>query len=381
MKTIVITVPTYYPLKDGVQNITEYYAENLAKKYKVHVITEWREPLQREEDYCNVHITRVRVESHRIGFNAINEEDAEQVAGYLKEADVIINVCLQTALTDFSLPLLGECKAYKILHMHGMAEFSFPQIPKITMHDLIRWMYNNTYWRLYYARINNMLKTYQICIHLHKKDPSYRLFNKIGIQNTVLENGVIWKNSSSNKKQQEKYILCVSRYTDAKNQRFIVEAYMQSNAPIDLIFIGNSDNKYLRYLKQYEARIRKHLGPKANKKSIHYLVNVPREETEEYIKNSYIIVNGSKTEKYPVTICEAMKAGVPFVSTDVGIVKYLPGGYVVTSEKEMTEKINVLTTDAEAYRSLARAGEEYAESIQSMKANAEKLDFIIQKGI
>ena len=57
---IVITTATYYPKTDGVQQVTQYQAEGLAKKgHEVIVITSEEEGLKEYEIYNNVEIYRI----------------------------------------------------------------------------------------------------------------------------------------------------------------------------------------------------------------------------------------------------------------------------------------------------------------------------------
>ena len=60
---ILISVHTYYPDKNGVQMVTQYIAEGLAKKHEVKVITELKENYLRKEIYNNVSIERIKINS------------------------------------------------------------------------------------------------------------------------------------------------------------------------------------------------------------------------------------------------------------------------------------------------------------------------------
>lgn len=378
---IVITVSTYYPLKDGVQNITQFYAEELAKSNSVIVVTELREELNYEEYHNGVRIIRLPVTSSRLNSGKINDSDLNTLDDLYSEADVIMNVCLQTTLTNISMRIIKKYKAYKVLYVHGISQFSFPNVPKVSCFDVTRWIYNNIYWRLYYVNIKKYLKLYDKCIHLHRFDSSYVYFNKLGLNNIVLENGVIWQCDDLSKVVDYPYLLCVSRFTDAKNQRFLIEAYYNSRTNMKLILIGNKKSKYLESLIKYENSLREKIGELNENKKVIYLTDLSREITEKYIKNAYIILNGSKTEKYPVTICEAMKAGVPFVSTNVGVVRFLPGGVIAKNPHDMSEQINAISNNLDLYRKLSKEGSKYSQVNQSMENNSNILHRLLERGI
>ena len=58
---IIITVNTYYPLKDGVQFVTQYHAENLAKRGHDVIVFTTNHDNSSEEIYNGVKIIRFNV--------------------------------------------------------------------------------------------------------------------------------------------------------------------------------------------------------------------------------------------------------------------------------------------------------------------------------
>lgn len=53
----------------------------------------------------------------------------------------------------------------------------------------------------------------------------------------------------------------------------------------------------------------------------------------------------STWEAFPLVILEAMAAGTPWVSLDVGNVRELSGGYVVENVEQMSRRVNELLED------------------------------------
>ena len=111
---------------------------------------------------------------------------------------------------------------------------------------------------------------------------------------------------------------------------------------------------------------------------MHFIIGEPHTKTMSRLENSFALLSSSKSEKYPVVICEAMKAGIPFISTDTGIVSYLPGGIIVSSEKEMSYNIDRLETDLEYRSKLAEKAKTYARCNQNFVLNASKLQNTIE---
>ena len=113
---IVFTTHTYYPEKNGVQVVTEYLAEGLAKKgHEVHIITEMLSGEKKEDIHNDVNINRVVakvVHTFNIGEK---KEFQELLLEKCKNADALINVCTQTALTDWSFPVLNKISCKSII--------------------------------------------------------------------------------------------------------------------------------------------------------------------------------------------------------------------------------------------------------------------------
>lgn len=61
---ILIAVHTYYPDKNGVQIVTEYIAEGLAKHNDVLVVTNMKEGYKRSENFKNVNIKRLNIKKY-----------------------------------------------------------------------------------------------------------------------------------------------------------------------------------------------------------------------------------------------------------------------------------------------------------------------------
>ena len=104
-------------------------------------------------------------------------------------------------------------------------------------------------------------------------------------------------------------------------------------------------------------------------KSVEFITGQPRLVTESYIKNAYALLSSSKSEKYPVIISEAMANGIPFISTDVGIVKHLPGGVIVKSISEMSQKISDFDSNGFYKKNLGLKGKKYSVQNQNMLNN------------
>ena len=70
---------------------------------------------------------------------------------------------------------------------------------------------------------------------------------------------------------------------------------------------------------------------------------------------------------YPLSIVEAMASKVPFISTDVGCVRGLPGGIIVKSANEMSYFIDLLFYDTDLANQISNVGNNYSKKYQTIE--------------
>ena len=352
----------------GVQNITEYYAEGLsALGNDVTVVTGIHKTLKQYETYKNVRIIRHNIYTKRGKYYGDIKGYIDLIYELSNNADILINVCTQTATTDCILKKLKNIKCKKVLYMHGMADFRFPRIPLVKLYDVKRWLFNIIRWKPQYAIWKKYIVNYDMIIHLHKEDQSYKYTKLCGVDNNiVLENGADF-DCEVDKNTEKLYWLCLSNYSYDKNQELVLKAYLKSNTKLDMMFIGTCENEYLKKLK-------KMIENNNSNKNVHFRYNLTREETIRALKNSYGLITGSKVEKYPVVISEAMKCGIPFISTDTGIVRYLPGGLIANNQKAIINAMDKLENDKEFRKEKVIEANMYAQQNQNMLYNIKYLN-------
>jgi glycosyltransferase involved in cell wall biosynthesis len=145
----------------------------------------------------------------------------------------------------------------------------------------------------------------------------------------------------------------VANYEPLKDQPFALEAYLESNpGEAVLVFIGGELNDYARHLqRQYLFRSRSERWDR-----VMFLENLGPGMLAAAYRAADIFLCSSRTETQPLVLLDAMAAGVPFISTDVGCVAQLPGGVVVRSQREMADRIIELRSDKLRRQELGNAG-------------------------
>lgn len=149
---------------------------------------------------------------------------------------------------------------------------------------------------------------------------------------------------------QKKLVLFAGTLCHEKGVYDIVKAIpMIRNKVRDVMFLfagepkSLEDSKRLDYLCQH--------GVKEN--YIRFLGNVTGREKIDLFLSSDIFVLPSYSEGFPFTIIEAMAAGLPVVSTDVGAIPEIvvdgEGGFIINrgDYEKMAENINILLLDKE----------------------------------
>lgn len=371
---VLFTVNTYYPLKDGVQLVTGYLAEGLADRgHNVTVVTT-KNGFADEEIHNGVKILRVDLHTKHTRYYGDKEYYKKLILDLASQCDVMINVCTQNPMTDLLFPILKELKCKKILYMHGMYDSKWSRASVRNISDVGHKIWNNVRWGYYYKTSESIFKLYDHIVQLHEYDDAYIFFKeKYNIECEVIANAC--ENTFFENCVKENYAIFVGNYLERKNQEFILRAFYKAKLDngFGLILIGSEKNHYYDKLLMLNQELSKIYG----KRNVKILADVSREDTINYIKRAKLYLMGSKWEAFPISIVEAMAASIPFVSTDVGIVKYLPGGYIVNNEDEMTYWITLLASNDKVSMQLGIVGKVYAEKHFTISYSVDNLERLL----
>ena len=367
---ILITVSTYYPKKDGVQKVTQYLAEGLVNKgHDVTVITSNKDEKVDSEIHNGVNIKRINLYT-KFGFYFGNKKEyIKLIDEETKKCDVMINVCTQNAFTDVILKKIEKYNCKKILYLHGIFDFKFHKINFSSITSVINKLWKEIRWGIYYKLNGKYFKKYDVITQLHEKDYGNEFFKrKYGINSVIIENAADndffeKKTLKDFKKPFDKYLIYVANYDDRKNQRLAIKEFLKSNIEnkIGLVLIGSQKNKYYDELKNLINKERKKYNLKESEKPIKLLYEVDRNLISSYVSNAYLYIMTSKWEAYPISILESMAAGIPYISTDVGIVKYFFGG-VVSNKNDICYWIERLSNNKNDRNELSKICENYAKN-------------------
>ena len=376
---ILYTVSTYNPHTDGIQFVTSYLAEGLVKKgHSVDLISyEYPELTDKKEEVINgVRVMRYPVKTVHMLHKGDKEGYQKFILDNQNNYDIMINVGSQTAFTDWLLPIIDQIKIPKVLHLHSVWEFKLRKTDFDSLKSFASKMLGYARWGMYFLKYKKAFRKYDTVLQLHEKDYGYIFFKKkYKIDSVVLENAAEDAFFDIEGVKKEKIILNVSNFYKRKNQLQCIKAFEKSNLSDDwkLVLVGSKDTSYYRGLKKY---CETELDPSKRDRVI-LRVGVPRAEIPELVKSSSIYMMTSTWEAFPISILEAMAAGVPYISSDVGIVKHLGGGIVPKKQDEFVKSLERLASD-DAYRiGLGEEGRKEACEKYKISKKVDQLEAIL----
>ncbi len=370
---IVFTVASYFPSKNGVQYVTQYHAEGLAANgNQVTVITSISGNTSKIEYYKGVKILRVNAYNAHIMHRGSKKEFLDIVKQEVENSDVLINVCLQSYSADWILPIIKEIKIKKILYMHGMHSFKWNKTDFSNPHTILLKIIRNLWWYPFYTTNWEKIMNYDAAIHLHEKDDAYKYFIDHGYKNNyVLYNAV--ENTFFEKVNKKKQIINVGSFNNRKNQLKAIELFYKSKlSDYSMVFVGNPQNEYYFKLLSLKDKLDREYG----KRDVKIYCNESRSKTIDLIKESRVYLLTSKWEAFPISLVEAMASKMCYISSDVGIISYLPGGIICSTDDDF---INALNSIDDLYDNLAKQAYVFADLNFRQSEQTKRLEEIIKK--
>ncbi|HBC32308.1 MAG TPA: glycosyltransferase family 1 protein [Clostridiales bacterium] len=195
-----------------------------------------------------------------------------------------------------------------------------------------------------------------ICVSEY--DRNLALKHSVGLpgQLVTIHNGIpILINNSLNRPNKDKIIkkIMVARFSEPKDQQLLLRAasQLQTVTDFEIDFVGDgpllSATKELARKLQISDKVR-FLGA--------------RTDVPELLEKAHIFVLTSNWEGFPITILEAMRAGLPVITSDVGGCKeaVIDGitGYLIPKgdAEKLKDRLEILINNAELRQQMGMAG-------------------------
>ena len=382
---ILISVFTYWPDRNGVQNVTQYQAEGLAARgHEVTVlrgVRSWsesrREPVLRDcGEHNGVHIvefpgfTDFMVHfGNKKAYQAILREWAERV-------DVIMAVCPQSWCADWLTPIVWTLPCACTLMVHGIHDTRWSTFHDHSLYGLARKIEGDLRWPPHFRQQWPNYRAYAAIMQLHEQDRAYLYFQEHGVtRQHVLYNAVDDRIFVPSKKKKQ--VLNIGTFAFQKRQMLCLDAFYQSKLKDwSLMLIGSPDSAYYHQVCRHHEELERRYGHR----DVQILCQISRDETIEHIRESSIYLLTSITEMFPVSLIEGMASGCAFVSTDVGIDRYLPGGVIGNDVTELAHGLDLLADDT-VREQYAQAGQAFASKNCRRSTAVQHLEQILQDAV
>lgn len=383
---ILFLVESYYPKTSGVPVVVQYLAEGLVKRGNdVVVVTTSVKDRDSEEVYNGVHIHRFNLRKTLLK-RYKGEIDRYRNFVISQHADTNIFECSECVTTDVLLPVLSRLDGKKIFHSHGFAGKLLPLFKwnvniKYSLGNTYNWFRFKWYYGYYFKKYITM---FDATICLSEIDSSREWLEKNAKKLYILQNavdGMFLEPISSVdiypfNKLSKPYLVSVATYSKQKNQIEILNEFFKIKTDCALVFVGPSETEYYNLLKSELVQMYNKYG---KQKDVFILLRIPRKEIPNVIGNASLYLCGSKFEEYSISLIETMTKGVPFISTNVGNARILPGGITIDDISEMHTYIDRLLADKKTYYSLSAAGKAFVNENCRRDKAVEQLEKIIKE--
>lgn len=381
---ILISVFTFPPEANGVAHVAYNHSMSFLKRgHKVTVATSVNAQRASYEFPIGLEVIEFDVRGNANPRTRYSGEIAQyQDFIAASKVDIMFFHCWQIWTTDLAIPLLSGRRAKAVLVSHGFNANSRP----VSIRSLINWFT----WQPYVHRLPRMMRSFDHIVHLTSianREAFYdRTIGKnIEYQNySIIPNGCDINASDKNNLnfrsiyeiQERHLILYVAAYSEGKNQKAGLEAFLASDCDdAILVFIGNSKTKYSSEIEEAYQLYRKEGGAKR----VMFLETVERKVIEAAYHAADLFICPSRGEAQPLVILDAMASGTPFISFDIGCVREFPGGIIVRSSVEMSTAISTLLGDEIAREELSKAGKSASDITYSWDKIADQYDLLLTK--
>lgn len=383
---VLVTCFTYAPGKNGVQFVAQYLCEGLvARGHSVTVLTNATEGAAEAESINGVEIERWPIRTRYMHHIGPKRRYVRSVVERQDKFDVMVNVCPQSAVTDWLLPHLGKIGIPKVLHVHSIWDFEVHPWDRRSPQAFVRKLMANMRWGIYYRVHGKDFRLYDRVLQLYEQDYSVEDFRCwYGIESEILENAAedaFHEGAPIPMGERDHTIVCVANFNRQKNQVALVEAFLRADVPGGwrLVLVGSRETPELDAIRRRIAFLRAELGILPGERNIEIRIGVPREETVRLVKTASIYAMSSLWEAFPVSLVEAMSAGVPWVSTGVGIARWLPGGIVADGVAAQAKALSRLASNFSERERLGAEGFVYAEAHFRIDEKVSQLERVLKE--
>ena len=343
---ILHTVEFYHPHVGGAERVVQRVSEGLVRRgHEVVVATGW-DPARIEHDGSGVQIVPFRVRGNFV--RSMTGEVARYQDWLQRERfDVVMNYAAQAWPTDAALPVLRQIRAARVLATCGFSG----------LHGIRRVLYAG-----YFRMLRERIREYDALIYHAEGGADTAFGRRFGRgEQVVIPNGADSAEFIGSAAQfrarhgirARHLLLHVGNHHRVKGHRDLIWMLKELRGfDAALVMIGGDPGGWTSCWKSCSRSAQR--DPR-----LVLLRQVPRADVVAAFLDADLVLLTSRFEAAPLVLVEAMAAGVPFVSYDVGNARALPGGVVVHGPAGLPGAVRDLLADEARCQGLGAAGRDF----------------------
>ncbi len=381
---LLITAFTFAPQVNGVAEVVRAHSEHFMREgHEVAIATAFDASRQHKSEATHAPVFEFKMS----GVGNLRHPYRGEISKYQEfirdwDGDVIFCHCWQSWPTDLAVPMLRRSRAaHKVLVSHGFSAHYYPKLVRFPR-GFVTW----GAWQPYVWRAIRVMRQFDRVVFLSSLANrivyyDHWLSKKHRLENTcVIPTGV-----HAGKFLEElpdfralfsigdrRMVLCLSNYDPLKNQLMAVQAFMEADVSGSvLVVVGKNFNEYTELLRTWCRQAK-------GEDRVVFLEKLDERLIRAAYRAADLFVCPSLWESGPLVLLEAMAAGTPFVSVDVGFASQLAGGIVVANQLAMANAIRDLLNDPAAREKLGRLGQAECERKYDWKVIMPRYDDLLR---
>ncbi|MBB5234809.1 glycosyltransferase family 4 protein [Deinococcus budaensis] len=343
---------SYLPERTGISEVARRLAEGLVQRgHEVHVATSWTPGRPRETVINGVHVHAFELRGNWMqGISgSVAEQERYRALVFDQQWDVRHFHAGRTWTLDLLLDDIVGLSGRKIYTPHGLPDWQTEA------------------WRPYYDKMRQLFFAFDRVVCLSETFEDKPFCESIGLDAVVIPNGVDLSEFEQEPEgmrtkwglEDRPFLVNVSNHSPPKGHHRLIELARRmpdmqvvgigNHYPAEKWNLGRLGVKGGCYYRCRQAQRRL--------ENLSWQERMPRAQIVSALREADLFVLTSVREAAPLVILEAMAAGLPWVSFDVGNLRENAGGVIVESVKEMEQTIRALLGDSERRRELGAAGQ------------------------
>lgn len=336
---ILHTVQMYHPQVGGSEEVVKQISERLVHKGHDVTVATGLHADRKFSEWNGVKIRQFNISGSEVhGIHG----DVESYKEFVRNGDfdVIVNYAAQIWSSDLIFDLIDDLRSATVFIPCGYSGLLSPA------------------YRQYFEKLPAVLEAYDRVVHLSEdyRDAQFSrqhgLTNSVVIGNAASEEEFLQPSESFRKKfgiETPHFVITVANHYHGKGHNHLLQWFAElKRSDVTLAIIGN---------RIHGGCWEECVNAAKTLPNVRFFEDLPREDVVSAFKDADFFWFGSEVECFPLVILEAMAAGTPWLSTNVGNVAELAGGWV-SDVKQMALKADTLLDSRTLRSHLGRQGKQ-----------------------